>query len=278
MTRRKLFYSFLGTAAVALPYPCFVEPRWLDSTSKRVRLARAHFAAPVRLLHLADLHASLFVPLPMIRHAIDRSLASRPDLIVITGDFITMRHDFDAAAYTRELRRLSDAAPTYAVLGNHDGGFWSRHHGGLPDHRTVERILEDSHIELLHNRSARVELHGQRITLAGVGDLWAAEVDGRRAFQAVDLRSPVLLLAHNPDTKDEFRAAWDLMLSGHTHGGQVVVPFHEPRYAPVMDKRYIAGLKPWGTRQIHVTRGVGNVGGVRMGCRPETSLLLLENA
>jgi hypothetical protein len=220
----------------------------------------------------------VFVTLPMIRHAIDRGLAARPDLAVVTGDFITMQHDFDAAGYARELRRLSDYAPVYAVLGNHDGGMWSRHHHGLPDHRTVERILEDSRIELLHNRAARVEIKGQRITLAGVGDLWADEVDWRRAFQTAEAATPTVFLAHNPDTKDVVRARWDLMLSGHTHGGQVLVPFRGARYAPVKDKRYIAGLKPWGTRQIHVTRGVGNVGGVRMGCRPETSLLVLENA
>jgi hypothetical protein len=278
VTRRKLLYSFLASTAVALPYPCFFEPRWLDYTEKRVRLPRAHFAQPVRLLHLADLHASVFVTQPMIRHAINRGLAARPDVIVLTGDFITMQRDFDADAYARELRRLSEFAPTYAVLGNHDGGLWSRHHYGLPDHRTVERILEDSQISLLHNRAVRPEFHGQRITLAGVGDLWADEVDGRRALQTADPSAPIVLLAHNPDTKDAVRGRWDLMLSGHTHGGQILVPFRGARYAPVKDKRYIAGLKPWGTRQIHVTRGVGNIGGVRMGCRPEASLLILENA
>ena len=90
----------------------------------------------------------------------------------------------------------------------------------------------------------------------------------------MDPRSLVVLLAHNPDSKDILGAyPWDLMLSGHTHGGQVIVPFDGPRFAPVEDKRYVAGLKPWGTRQIHVSRGVGNVGGVRFRCRPEVSLL-----
>ncbi len=66
------------------------------------------------------------------------------------------------------------------------------------------------------------------------------------------------------------------MLSGHTHGGQVILPFDGPRFAPVMDKRYVAGLGMWGERQIHVSRGVGNLHGVRFRCRPEINLLTLS--
>ena len=84
-------------------------------------------------------------------------------------------------------------------------------------------------------------------------------------------------MSHNPDSKEMLRRwPWDLLLSGHTHGGQVIIPFQGPRYAPVTDKRYVAGLKPWESRQIHVTRGVGNFAGVRFRCRPEVSLLILE--
>jgi uncharacterized protein len=266
VTRRKLLCSFFG--ATPLLYPCWFEPRWLDVTRRPVRLSE-----PVgrRILHLSDLHASVFVPLSMINHAIGAGLAQKPDLICVTGDFITTRQEIDARGYAAALRRLSAAAPTYAVLGNHDGGRWTRRHFGYPDHGLVERILEDAGIELLHNRS--VETAG--VTLVGVGDLWNDEVDARRAFDRVG-GGPTILLAHNPDTKDVLRRRpWDLMLSGHTHGGQVIIPFEGVRYAPVRDKRYVAGLKPWGSRQIHVTRGVGNLGGVRFRCRPEASLLSL---
>jgi uncharacterized protein len=267
MTRRKLLYTFFG--APALIYPCFLEPRWLDLTHRRVELARRP-ERPVRILHISDLHASIFVPLSMIDHAVTMGLAQKPDLICVTGDFITMREGFDPGAYAQVLRRLSAAAPTFAVLGNHDGGQWARYRHGYPDHKLVDRILEDSHIELLHNRST--EAFG--LTLVGVGDLWADEIHTGRAYSGVKTNRPVVLLAHNPDTKDLLRSrTWDLMVSGHTHGGQVIVPFEGTRYAPVKDKRYVSGLKSWGTRQIYVTRGVGNVGGVRFRCRPEVSVL-----
>lgn len=271
MTRRKLLVSFFG--ATPLLYPCYWEPRWLDVTHRQARLEQPIGGKPLRILHLSDLHASVFVPLSMIHRAITAGLAQKPDLICVTGDFITTRQDFDARGYAYALRRLSEAAPTFAVLGNHDGGGWTRQHFGYPDHRLVERILEDAEIELLHNRSARF----RDITLVGVGDLWSNEVEPHRAFANVDTETPTVLLAHNPDTKDVLRRRpWDLMLSGHTHGGQVVIPFEGVRYAPVRDKRYVAGLKPWGSRLVHVTRGVGNVGGVRFRCRPEASLLIVS--
>jgi predicted MPP superfamily phosphohydrolase len=141
----------------------------------------------------------------------------------------------------------------------------------------VERLLEESGIQLLHNRSVRVQVGNQKVTLVGVGDLWTDEVRPQRAWSGMDTRYPAVLLAHNPDTKDVVaRLPWDLMLSGHTHGGQVRIPFEGAPFAPVEDKRYVAGLKPWGSRLIHVTRGVGNLGGVRLGCRPEVSLLAVS--
>lgn len=270
MTRRKFLYSAFGSSLV---YPCYLEPRWLDLTHRNVRLA-APAGGPIRILHLSDLHASLLVPQSMIHHAITAGLAEKPDLICVTGDFITHRQDFNSAEYAATLRRLSAAAPTYAVLGNHDGGEWASQHLGNRDHKVVDRILEDAGIELLHNRSVGVEARGARMNLVGVGDLWSDEVDGARAFREARGGRPTVIMAHNPDAKEELRRQpWDLMLSGHTHGGQVIIGFDGSRYAPVEDKRYVAGLKPWGTRQIHVTRGVGNIAGVRFRCRPEATVL-----
>ncbi len=149
--------------------------------------------------------------------------------------------------------------------------------GGEPDHRVVAGILKDARIELLHNRAVQLPTTGQSISVVGVGDLWSDEIDATRAFAGVDESGPVILLSHNPDSKDMVRRSpRDLMLSGHTHGGQVVLPEVGPRFAPVEDRRYVEGLKPWGARQIHVTRGVGSFAGVRFRCRPEVSLLVLQ--
>jgi predicted MPP superfamily phosphohydrolase len=179
----------------------------------------------------------------------------------------------------RALRWLSALKPSFAVLGNHDGGIWAKEHRGFKDHAAVEKMLDAAGIELLHNRAETVTVAGGMVTLVGVGDLWAGELDAEKAFQEVKRRGPVVLLAHNPDSKELVAGYdWDLMLSGHTHGGQVLVPFQGPRFAPVRDKRFVAGLGEWNGRRIYVSRGVGSLGGVRLGCRPEVSVLDLVSA
>lgn len=276
MTRRTLFSSLAGAAAASLAYPCYVEPRWLDVVHHPVPLKHSSAHPSIRLLHLADLHASWSVPLSLIDSAITAGLHETPDVICLTGDFISYRDDFDSRAYARVLSRLSQAAPTFAVVGNHDGGPWAKDNKGNPDHKLVDRILEASGIELLHNRSHRLAVGNRELELVGVGDIWNGELHAKPAFADVDTRLPTVLLSHNPDTKTALQhQPWHLMLSGHTHGGQVLLPFCGPVFAPVEDKRYVAGLKPWRDRLIHVTRGVGSWGGIRFRCRPEVSLLSL---
>jgi len=253
-----------------------IEPNWLERTFHSIQLGKGAGRHPVRILQLSDFHASSFVHLSLIEKAVDLGLQARPDLICVTGDFITNSDPIDTHQYTRILRRLSSAAPTYASLGNHDGGSWATRIGGFPDSSMVRKLLADSGLVLLHNRSEIVTVRQQPIRLVGVGDLWSDGIDGSRAFAGVtsDGGLPTVLLAHNPDSKDQLAEyPWDLMLSGHTHGGQILVPLVGTRFVPVEDKRFIAGLKSWNDRRIYVSRGVGSIGGVRINCRPEVTVL-----
>ncbi len=274
MTRRKLL-SLLPVAGCAPAYAFGVEPNWLERTVTQVKLPYKNLTRGVRILHLSDFHASPVVPFSLIEAAVNLGLESKPDVICLTGDFVTDAAPLNQAEYSRILRRLSIAAPTFAVLGNHDGGKWSAASmRGFSDTLMVEGVLRAGRIQLLYNRSEIVRLRDQSLRFAGVPDLWSREVDGDRAFADIPADDPVILLAHNPDTKDVLAdRPWDLMLSGHTHGGQVVLPLLGERFVPVRDKRFIAGLKPWNGRQVYVTRGVGNIDGVRVNCRPEVTLL-----
>jgi uncharacterized protein len=275
MTRRSLILGLSGTSLSLWTYARDLEPGWLDLTRTSIPLGRQATHRAIRILHLADLHLSRFATLPMIEGAFQAGLAEKPDLVCITGDFITANEEYDRGEYGQALRRISQAVPTFACLGNHDGGVWAMSRKGHRKHAVIGELLEQSGVRLLHNESQVIEVAGRQLQLIGVGDLWAGEVDGEAAFRNYRNLSTVVL-AHNPDTKEILgNYPWQLMLSGHTHGGQVVFPLIGPCFAPVKDRRFIAGLGEWNGRRIYVTRGVGNLWGYRFNCRPEASILEL---
>ncbi len=271
VTRRKLLSA--AGASLAGVYPVAVEPSRLELTRNRIHLGGTQRAF-VRVLQLTDLHSSFEVSFRLIADAVTMGLAEQPDIVCLTGDFITRGYSFEERPYVEILRRLSAARPTFAVMGNHDGGRWARLRDGLDSTAPVVRMPESAGVQVLHNRAQTVEVRGSRFEVAGVGDLWADEALPERTFKFVRTAWPVILLAHNPDTKEVVRRfPWNLMLCGHTHGGQIVLPFGRAIYAPVSDKRFIAGLKRWDGRQVYVSRGVGSLAHVRFNCRPEVSIL-----
>lgn len=259
----------LGGAG-SLGWMRFVEPWWFKKTSRRVPIG---LGGEVKLLHLSDFHADP-MPLDYLQSAIRAGLAWKPDLICCTGDFITRLYDrWDD--YTRILGEMSQAAPTFACLGNHDGGAWARKAKGYPTAELLRESLAAARIRLLHNERERVEFAGGQFMLAGVGDWWAGETRPEGVLSE-RRELPTVLLSHNPDSKEDLRPyAWDLMLSGHTHGGQLSLPGIGEPLAPIRDKRYVRDLHRLGDRWLHITAGVGCLHTARFNCRPEISLLTL---
>jgi predicted MPP superfamily phosphohydrolase len=268
-----LLLPVLGASSAA--YAKTVEPGWLEFTQRECFIQ--NLAQPIDLVHLSDLHASEVVPNSLIERAVETAIEVRPDFVCITGDFVTGRTGFDPIWYSAVLQRLTSHTPTFAVLGNHDGGSWSASDGGLRTTAEVTRIVEAGGVKLMANRSEKIRTpRGAELQIIGVGDMLAGDLDPNRAFRNADPQSPSLLLSHNPDSKEALGPyKWDLMLSGHTHGGQVVAPLFGLNPAPVRDRDYIAGMKPWRNRWIHISRGVGNIGGIRFNCRPEVTLIRL---
>ena len=263
----------LGTAATAA-YMHWGEPGWLQVGRHDVRINPN--LPKLRVLHISDLHASPVVSLEQISDAIDLGLSLKPDLVCLTGDYITRKYDyFDQLAQI--LKRLSAVAPSFACLGNHDGGKWSAR-WGYADTTNVERMLSNAGVTLLRNRSASLTANNRPLKLVGVGDIWAEDLDAPKAFTGIQ-KAPgetIVLLSHNPDSKTKVQKfPWNLMLCGHTHGGQLWIPFIGAPFAPVRDRRFVKGLRRWNDRWIHVTKGVGNLHGLRLNCPPEVSLLTL---
>ena len=273
---RRAFLTLGAAAGTGAAYAWGVEPGRFRVVRVPVRIARPRPAAgPLRVVQLTDLHASRVNPLPRLARAVDLAVAQRPALVALTGDYVTLGRP-DRAAYVAMLRRLSAAAPCFACLGNNDGGAWAAPFGGEPDTAWIRALLEEAGIRVLYNANARVEAGGMPVELVGVGDLWAGEADVPRAFAGLGPAGDALrlVLAHNPDGKDPFAdREWDVMLCGHTHGGQIAVPGLGRPFTPVRDRRFIEGLREWNGRWIHVSRGVGSLAGVRFNCRPEVSVI-----
>lgn len=276
LTRRRFLIGSLAAAVGIAVDMSIIEPRWLSLARVDVALPGGRLARPITILHISDLHASLHVPIAFIRRAIELGIAQEPDLACITGDMISGRIP-DRQDYVDSLSLLSAACPCFACVGNHDGGRWAGRRGGHKDLREIRRLMDDSGITLLFNRSELVTIGETAVELVGLGDLWARDAHPELALMGETPQATRIVLSHNPDSKELVKDyAWDLMLCGHTHGGQISLPFLGAPLVPVRDRRYVYGLNQWQDRLIYTTSGVGNAKGLRLNCRPEIAILTLS--
>lgn len=246
-----------------------LESKHLVTTFKRI--SGVGLTRPVRVLHLSDFHASWCVPWGMIHEAVERGMAEKPDLVVLTGDYITGRKN-DISGYGDALAPLKGHPHCYASFGNHDGEY----HPENSRARQIEREMGKAGVRFLVNRAVDIEVAGQPLRIAGLGDLWRREALPDLCLSRLGVPGPkTLLLSHNPDSKAQVEAhAWDVMFSGHTHGGQIKVPIFD--WAPILpleDRSMVEGIYDWKGRKIHITRGVGCLHGIRLFCPPEISLV-----
>ena len=276
VTRRGFLWTTAAASFNAVMYGYCWESKWLELTHTSVPVAQTSGRNPVRILLLSDLHWSPFDPLDFLKSAFELGGYEKPDFVCLTGDLVSVDNEYDLNEYRPVLKFLADLAPTYTVLGNHDGGKWSFERNGFADESIMQNLLRDCGMKVLVNQSVHFSVRNQGFNLTGVPDLWAGGIDPELAFADLKAGDDAIniVLAHNPDTKELLGGFdWQLMLSGHTHGGQIAFPLIGAPYVPVRDKRFVAGLNRWDERLIYTTRGVGSLYGARFYCRPEVSIL-----
>jgi predicted MPP superfamily phosphohydrolase len=227
---------------------------------------------------LSDFHYDSHFSIHPLRAAIAMVSRLHPDLIALTGDFVSVplvgddqKAAFAAEPCARLLRQMTAPHGLWAVMGNHDDGT-------DPEH--VTRALQAENIRVLANHSEPIEQDGARFWLAGVNDVMSGTADLSKTIRVVPAGEAVVLLAHEPDFADEAaQYPIDLQLSGHSHGGQIRIPFLPPLYLPELAKKYVWGTYHVGPLMLHTSAGLGTVGvPMRLNCPPEITLLTLRRS
>jgi predicted MPP superfamily phosphohydrolase len=222
----------------------------------------------LRVVQLTDIHHSPFTSREQIERAVETANSLEPDIIALTGDYISKERAY-AAPCAELLGRLYARYGVYAVLGNHD--HWT-------DAALITDLFRAEGIKVLVNEGMRFEKQGAAFWLAGVDDTMVGLEDLSLALAGSRDEEMKLLLAHNPIIlRRAARADVDLVLSGHTHGGQVALRA-EGSASSRARRRTLAGLARHGSTQIYVSRGLGTVVlPIRYGCPPEVSFLELRS-
>jgi predicted MPP superfamily phosphohydrolase len=273
MTRRQFLRLGLGLAgayvAGRVTYCAGWEKHDLHLTRWTVPLRRLPAAlSGLRVVHFSDVHILPTLPREYVRRALRIVADAGADLAVFTGDLLSAPLRY-LSAYRQAFSQVHAPCGKYAVLGNHD------YHGHR--HERVIGFLRQTGWEVLRNESRRLPGSAEA-WLVGIDDPVTDRDDFTQAMEGVPVEAFHLMLAHTPDVVvPAAQYGGDLLLAGHTHGGQVVLPFVGPPLIPSeYGARYAWGLFDYGAMRMEVTRGIGMVPPrVRFNCPPEVALLTL---
>ncbi|QJW97903.1 metallophosphoesterase [Frigoriglobus tundricola] len=276
LTRRRFLLGTASAAAAVGAYTWRVEPHWVTVTRRDLPVRNLPPALAGRTLaQVSDLHVCPRVDTEYLGAALREVSALQPDIVVVTGDFVSNASPERSEEVARLLENLA-ATPLgcFGAFGNHDyGERWSDM--GAAEH--LEKRLTGAGVTVLRNASHVVK----GLTLVGVDDLWGPNFYPKPVLSKLSADEPAIVLCHNPDAVDgpvwgAFRG-W--ILSGHTHGGQCKPPFLPPPLLPVVNRRYTSGAFDLGDgRALYINCGLGYLRRVRFNVRPEITLFTLVPA
>lgn len=268
LKRRELITLRLNAPQEEFEPRAFAQQPELTRTEIWLRRLPSAFDG-LSIVHLTDIHHSLYTPLETVEEAVHYANRLRPDLVALTGDYVTLSPSY-IWPVARALGKLRARLGVFAVLGNHDFQV---------DAEEITRALRAQRIRVLRNAHFALHSHGQKLWLIGVDDLWWDADDFHAAFASVPTREAKILLCHNPvGIRQAAAHGADFVLSGHTHGGQVRLPLvGSLRGRSKLGERFIDGWNRLDSTQIYVSRGIGkSVVPLRLNCPPEIACLKLR--
>jgi predicted MPP superfamily phosphohydrolase len=273
ITRRQFLRGLAAAPLVAVSatttYATLVEPYsyQLSTTDIFIRDLPDAFEG-FRIAQISDVHHSRIVSIAEVRRVVQLAQSAQPDLIALTGDYTT--------AYRRYIEPCAEALGTlnaphgvWAVLGNHDH---------YTDPQLTTRALEHARISVLNNANTVIRRGPDTLQLVGIDDWGWNAANWPRAFHGTDPKRPTLLLSHQPRVLDLPQTeSVSLIISGHTHGGQISLPFVGAPARLSKELKYLSGLYRRDQTQLYVSRGTGVIGlPLRFGVPPEIAILRLR--
>lgn len=251
-----------------------IEPTLLTVNKRSITSSKINSAFDnFKIVHFSDTHIGFHYSLEQLNDLVKKINAEKPDIICFTGDLIdnpdTFNHFSDVA---KILRALQAPFGKYWVYGNHD-------HGGYGTD-SIKKVMESAQFTLLHNQSKTITKNDSIIHIAGLDDAILGNPNIEKTLENTNFDSYICLLAHEPDMADIVKEyPVDMQLSGHSHGGQIRLPFLGSIITPRLAHKYIDGEHSFndGNMKLFVSRGIGTTRlPLRFLCKPEMSVYTLN--
>lgn len=277
--RAFLKISLVTTAGVAvggmssLTYAHNIEPDLIDINPVNLTLPRLSPAFDgYKIAQISDIHMGTGMTQDRLGRIVEMINSQQPDAVAVTGDFVT-HGDIRPyiAALTEPLSKLTPKDVAVAVLGNHD--HWTRP-------ALIQQVIRDSGMVELSNDVFTIQRGGESLHFGGIDSHWEHLDRIDEVVAKLPMDGAAILLAHEPDFADISAPTrrFDLQISGHSHGGQIVLPFFGAPIVPALGRKYPSGQYQVGDMIQYTNRGVGTIlPAVRFNCRPEITIFTLQS-
>lgn len=273
---KKSLYSMIGSAFMLATYSSFIERNWVEIKEIELRSPRIPSSFQgVRIVQFSDVHFGHYLDLDQLQEIVQQINSTKPDLICFTGDLIDQEFTrAEANKVATIFQQLKAPLGKVAILGNHD--YWG-------NSQLVEECFQQAGFQLLKNHTINISKGNESIYITGLDDVMEGYPDIKKVMKQIshDSKSYHILLVHEPDYAD-FASNYpiDLQLSGHSHGGQVNLPFLGPIITPPISRRYPRGLYENihnKSLTLYTNRGIGTtILPIRFFCRPEITVFTLR--
>jgi predicted MPP superfamily phosphohydrolase len=306
LSKDHLLFDLFCCATVVGIWPRFIEPELLTVTN--IKAALPKLRRPIKILQLSDLHFGPFASDRLMQKVLQKAIDLQPDLIVLTGDFLCYGRMQTKDKILAFLKALRAPLGIFAILGNHDyiGGITVNSEGDYAvsspsstilkgvsllfkkarltgralqsalkaePHPELLALLRQANVELLVNRTMVVD---DVFNLSGIPEYMTGQVDLTSTYKQYDKDLPGVMLAHNPDAIPSLLPGpSSLILSGHTHGGQINLPWFKGRFTLMEHPRYFSGFLQEEGKTIYISRGLGSVMPFRFNAPHEVVLIEL---